>query len=60
METEMTAGLAPDKLQSIVRRSPLRKLVRVSDVAGAALYLLSSAAERITGIDLTVDAGSTI
>jgi len=24
------------------------------------LYLLSSAAERITGIDLTVDAGSTI
>lgn len=60
MDTEMTAGLTPDKLKSIVRRSPLGELARVTDVAGAALYLLSPAAERITGIDLTVDAGSTI
>lgn len=60
MATEMSAGLTPDKLQSIVRRSPLRELARVGDVAAAVVYLLSPAADRITGIDLTVDSGSTI
>ena len=60
MATEMSAGLTDEKLKSIVRRSPLGQLAEVGDVAGAVEYLLSSGANRITGIDLTVDAGSTI
>ena len=59
MATQMSAGLAPDKLETIVRRSPLGRLAEVGDVAAAVGYLLSAAAERVTGIDLKVDAGST-
>lgn len=59
LETQMSAGLAPDKLEAIVRRSPLGKLAEVVDVAAAVGYLLSAAGERVTGIDLKVDAGST-
>ncbi|MGC4016777.1 MAG: SDR family oxidoreductase [Luteolibacter sp.] len=60
MQTEMSAGLTPDKLESIIRRSPLRKLASVEDVAAGVEYLLSDGAASITGIDLTIDAGSTI
>ena len=60
MATEMSSGLNEEKLQSIVRRSPLGQLAEVGDVAGAVNYLLSPEASRITGIDMTVDAGSTI
>lgn len=60
MATEMTAGLDADKLQSIIRRSPLGELARLEDVAAAVIYLLSPNADRVTGIDLTVDAGSSI
>ena len=59
METQMSAGLAPDKLEAIVRRSPLGQLATVGDVAAAVEYLLSPAGDRVTGIDLKVDAGST-
>ena len=59
LETQMSAGLAPDKLEAIVRRSPLGRLAEVVDVAAAVGYLLSAAGERVTGIDLKVDAGST-
>lgn len=58
METEMTASLQGDKLESIRRRAPLG-LARVEDVAGAVSYLLSPAAARITGSVITVDGGST-
>lgn len=59
METDMTSGLQGDKLESIRRRSPLGRLPEVDDVAGAVVYLLSEQARNITGITLTVDAGST-
>jgi 3-oxoacyl-[acyl-carrier protein] reductase len=59
METQMSAGLAPNKLEAILRRSPMGQLAAVSDVAAAVGYLLSAAGERVTGIDLKVDAGST-
>lgn len=59
METEMTAGLGPDELASIVRRSPLRRLARTEEVAGAVAYLLGDDAASVTGTVLTVDAGST-
>ncbi len=60
METEMSAGLTPDKLAAILRRSPLGQLATVNDVAAGVLYLLGKGGERVTGIDLTIDGGSTI
>lgn len=58
METEMTASLDGDKLESVRRRAPLG-LARVEDAAGAVAYLLSGDGERVTGTVLTVDGGST-
>ncbi len=58
MNTEMTAGLKGDKLESISRRSPLG-MTRLEDVASAVAYLLSENASRITGTTITVDGGST-
>lgn len=58
METEMTTGLAGDKLESVRRRAPLG-LARVDDAAGAVAYLLGPDGARITGTVLTVDGGST-
>lgn len=58
METDMTANLQGDKLDSVRRRAPLG-LPRVEDAAGAVAYLLSPDAERITGTVITVDGGST-
>ena len=60
METEMSAGIPADKLKTIIRRSPLGELATVADVATAVTYLLSPQAKRVTGINLTVDAGSSI
>ena len=58
METDMTAEMKADKIDSVRRRSPLG-LAHVEDVAGAVSYLLSKDAERITGTVITVDGGST-
>ena len=58
METEMTTGLAGEKLESVRRRAPLG-LARVEDAAGAVAYLLGPDGARITGTVLTVDGGST-
>lgn len=59
METDMTAGLKDEKLESIRRRSPFGKFAHPSDVAGAVSYLLGPDAKMITGTTITVDAGST-
>jgi 3-oxoacyl-[acyl-carrier protein] reductase len=42
-----------------VRRSALKRLVDVEDVANAVEFLLSDQSKSITGTVLTVDAGST-
>jgi 3-oxoacyl-[acyl-carrier protein] reductase len=59
IDTEMTAELGIADRDKIVRRSALRRMIEVDDVAGAVEYLLSDAARNITGTVLTVDAGGT-
>lgn len=59
MDTEMTKGIAPDKLLSIKRRSPSGQLASVSSVAASVSFLLSDDAAMMTGTTVTVDAGST-
>jgi 3-oxoacyl-[acyl-carrier protein] reductase len=55
----MTHGLQESQREKIVRRSSLRRLTDVDDVANAVEFLLSCKSKSITGTVLTVDAGST-
>jgi len=57
--TEMTRELGDTQREQIIRRSALRRLPDAADVASAVDFLLSEQAKNITGITLTVDAGST-
>ena len=59
LDTEMTHGLRDEQRQQVMRRSALRRLASVDDVAGAVEYLLSNSARSISGTVLTVDAGAT-
>jgi len=59
VDTDMTHGLAGEQRQQVVRRSALRRLAEVGDVANAVEYLLSDKARNISGTVLTVDAGAT-
>jgi 3-oxoacyl-[acyl-carrier protein] reductase len=59
VDTDMTRGLTAEQREKIVRRSALRRLAGVDDVANAVEFLLSDKAKNITGTVLTVDAGST-
>jgi 3-oxoacyl-[acyl-carrier protein] reductase len=59
VDTDMTQGLKDEHRESIVRRSALKRLVDVDDVANAVEFLLSEKAKSITGTVLTIDAGST-
>ena len=59
MDTDMTKGIAPDKLLSIKRRSPSGKLASVESVAASVSFLLGENGGMINGTTLTVDAGST-
>ena len=59
LDTEMTHGLAGEQRQRVIRRSALRRLAGVDDVAGAVEFLLGDSARNISGTVLTVDAGAT-
>ncbi|PYM84118.1 MAG: 3-oxoacyl-ACP reductase [Candidatus Rokuibacteriota bacterium] len=59
MDTEMTQGLEDAKREQIARRSALRRLPDIDDVAHAVEFLLGDGAKSITGTVLTVDAGNT-
>ncbi|MGB9145332.1 MAG: SDR family oxidoreductase [Acidobacteriaceae bacterium] len=59
IDTQMTLGLEGEQRERIVRRSALRRLADVNDVASAVEFLLSDGAKNITGTVITVDAGST-
>jgi 3-oxoacyl-[acyl-carrier protein] reductase len=55
----MTKSLTEENRQQIARRSALKRLVEVDDVANAVDFLLSDRARNITGTVMTVDAGNT-
>lgn len=59
VDTEMTKSMTEEQREQVARRSALRRLVDVPDVAAAVEYLLSDGARNITGTVITVDAGST-
>ena len=59
LDTDMTQGLADTQRAQIARRSALRKLPAVGDIAEAVEFLLGDRSASITGTVLTVDAGST-
>jgi 3-oxoacyl-[acyl-carrier protein] reductase len=57
--TDMTQSMADEQRQQIERRSALKRMAEVDDVANAVEFLLSDKGKNITGTVLTVDAGST-
>ena len=59
MATDMTDALGDDQRRQIERRSALRRLPTIEDVAETVLFLLGDAATSITGTVVTVDAGNT-
>jgi 3-oxoacyl-[acyl-carrier protein] reductase len=59
LATDMTHGLADERRQQIARRSALRRLAEVEDVANTVVFLLGDTARNISGTVLTVDAGAT-
>ncbi len=59
VETELTGSMDEAQREQIAKRSALKRLVAVEDVAKAVGFLMSDAARNITGTVLTVDAGNT-
>ncbi|MGE0878847.1 MAG: SDR family NAD(P)-dependent oxidoreductase [Acidimicrobiia bacterium] len=59
IDTPMTNTLSGTSLDRIKSRSPLGRFASPGEVAAAVSYLLSPAADGVTGSVLTVDAGST-
>lgn len=59
VETSMTGGMTAEQQQQIERRSALKRLVKVEDVANAVEFLVGDQSRNITGTVLTVDAGNT-
>jgi 3-oxoacyl-[acyl-carrier protein] reductase len=59
VDTNMTQGLTEEQRHQIERRSALKRLVDIDDVANAVEFLLSDRSKSITGTVLTVDAGNT-
>ena len=59
VETELTGTMDEAQRAQIAKRSALKRLAAVEDVAKAVGFLMSDAARNITGTVLTVDAGNT-
>ena len=59
IDTELTAGLGEEGRQQVMRRSALRRLAEVDDVAAMVEFLLGDGGRNITGAVMTVDAGNT-
>ncbi len=59
VDTEMTHGLAGMAAEKIKRRSSLKRMAEIDDIAEAVAFLFSEKARNITGTVMTVDAGNT-
>jgi len=59
VSTEMTQGMTEESRAQIARRSALKRMVDVEDVANAVDFLMSDGSRNITGTVITVDAGNT-
>jgi 3-oxoacyl-[acyl-carrier protein] reductase len=59
IDTQMTEAVTGPQRQQIVRRSALRRLAEIDDIADAVAFLISDKARNVTGTVLTVDAGGT-
>ena len=59
IDTDMTQSLTGERREQVVRRTALRRLPEVDDIAAAVAFLLGDGARNITGTVLTVDAGTT-
>jgi 3-oxoacyl-[acyl-carrier protein] reductase len=59
VSTEMTRSLSDEDRQKIARRSALKRLVDVEDVAASVDFLMGEGGRNITGTVITVDAGNT-
>ena len=60
IETDLTRDMKDVQRDQIIRRSALRRLPEIGDVADIVEFLLSDKASNITGTVVTVDAGNTI
>jgi len=58
VDTDMTREMGESGKDRIVKRSALRRLPEIDDIASAVEFLLSEKARNITGTVITVDAGS--
>ncbi|HEY1750195.1 MAG TPA: SDR family oxidoreductase [Caulobacteraceae bacterium] len=58
-ESDMVKSLDAAALQRIIRRTPLGRLARVSDITNVIQYLVSDAAAFLTGQIIVVDGGIT-
>ena len=59
IDTEMTAGLGEEGREQVKRRSPLRRLAEVDDIAAMVEFLMGDGGKNITGAVMTIDAGNT-
>lgn len=59
LETKMTSEMSEHQMNQIIRRTPLDRLGKVTDITGAISFLLSNEADFITGQTLTIDGGLT-
>jgi 3-oxoacyl-[acyl-carrier protein] reductase len=57
IETDMVAGLDPEKMKEVAARLPMGRLGRPEEVAAVVLFLASDLAGYITGQTLVVDGG---
>lgn len=59
MDTDMTQGMDDAQRRQVARRSALRRLPEVDDVANAVVFLLGDGGKNMSGSVLTIDAGTT-
>lgn len=59
VDTDMTHDMDPETRARIERRSALKRMPQVADIADAVDFLFSDRARNITGTVMTVDAGNT-